>query len=164
MECSRGRPGASNLHRDGSSVTFCLLPPGTTDRNRYNWSWCTFPVIYVIVNLTSNFLKQKGRFCVIILTCTGHESSCEVYLRYSVSLTGFPTTSFHCLLLLYFHTFLLLYICSQYCFRHLSKILKSDISFVVSVRLSVPTEQLGSRWEDLHEIFCYSWPRKFKYS
>jgi hypothetical protein len=63
---------------------------------------------------------------------------------------------------MYFHAFLLLYLCSQHCFRHLGKISKSDISFVMSVRLSVPTAQLGSRWADFHEIFCYSLSRKFK--
>ena len=50
----------------------------------------------------------KIPFYVIILICTWHESSCEVYRRYSGNFTGFPATSFHCLLLLYFHTFLLL--------------------------------------------------------
>jgi len=33
-----------------------------------------------------------------------------------------------------------------------AKLLKATISFVVSVRLSVRMEQLGSHWADFHEI------------
>jgi hypothetical protein len=33
-----------------------------------------------------------------------------------------------------------------------AKIRKATISFVMSVRLSVRTKQMGSRWTDFHEI------------
>jgi hypothetical protein len=33
------------------------------------------------------------------------------------------------------------------------KLRKATISFVMSVRLSVRTEQLGSQWKDFHEIW-----------
>ena len=33
-----------------------------------------------------------------------------------------------------------------------AKLRKATISFVMSVRLSVRTEQLGSKWKDFHEI------------
>jgi hypothetical protein len=33
-----------------------------------------------------------------------------------------------------------------------AKLRKATISFVMSVRLSIRTEQLGSQWKDFHEI------------
>jgi len=52
-----------------------------------------------------------------------------------------------------FPPFLLLYLCSQYCFRHLGKVAKSDVSIVASVLLSVTAEQLGSRWAVFRDFF-----------
>jgi hypothetical protein len=41
------------------------------------------------------------------------------------------------------------------------KLRKATIDFVISVRLSVRMEQLGSRWTDFHEIWYLSIFRKF---